>query len=114
MALMSYREGFGYDTDLQSDVAPIWEIVETALNTGGVTSMKDPTRGGLANALNEISNKSGLGLLIEEDKIPLKEPVIAVSEMLGIDPYEVANEGKVIMGVDDNLAEETIKGYKED
>ncbi len=112
MALMSYREGFGYDTDLQSDVAPIWEIVETALNTGGVTSMKDPTRGGLANALNEISNKSGLGLLIEEDKIPLKEPVIAVSEMLGIDPYEVANEGKVIMGVDDNLAEETLKAIK--
>lgn len=112
MALMSYREGFGYDTDLQSDVAPIWDIVETALNIGGVTSMKDPTRGGLANALNEIAKKSGLGLLIEEDKIPLKEPVVAVSEMLGIDPYEVANEGKVIMGVDANLAEQTLKAIK--
>ncbi len=112
MALMSYREGFGFDTDLQSDVAPIWEIVETALAIGGVTSMKDPTRGGLANALNEIANKSGVGLLVEEDKIPLKEPVIAVSEMLGIDPYEVANEGKVIMGVEKELADETLNAIK--
>ncbi|MBV1768407.1 MAG: hydrogenase expression/formation protein HypE, partial [Methanobacterium sp.] len=112
MALMSYREGFGFDTDLQSDVAPIWEIVETALAIGGVTSMKDPTRGGLANALNEIANKSGVGLLVEEDKIPLKEPVIAVSEMLGIDPYEVANEGKVIMGVEIELADETLNAIK--
>ncbi|MEW6011430.1 MAG: hydrogenase expression/formation protein HypE [Methanobacterium sp.] len=112
MALMSYREGFGFDTDLQSDVAPIWEIVEKALAIGGVTSMKDPTRGGLANALNEIANKSGVGLLVEEDKIPLKEPVIAVSEMLGIDPYEVANEGKVIIGVEKELADETLSAIR--
>ena len=61
--------------------------------------MKDPTRGGIANALNELASKSGVGMLIDEDRIPLKREVIAASEMLGIDPYEVANEGKVIMGV---------------
>lgn len=112
MALMAYREGFGFETDLKSDVAPVWEMVETALDIGGVTALKDPTRGGLANAVNELASKSGVGLMLEEDQIPLKEQVKAVSEMLGIDPFEVANEGKVIMGVKPEKAEEILKAIK--
>jgi len=112
IALMSYREGFGFETDLQSDVAPVWGMVEAALNVGGVDAMKDPTRGGIANALNELASKSGVGMLIDEDKIPLKREVIAASEMLGIDPYEVANEGKVIMGVEKNKAEEILQAIR--
>ncbi|MCK9151599.1 hydrogenase expression/formation protein HypE [Methanobacterium alcaliphilum] len=112
MALMAYREGFGFETDLKSDVAPVWGIAEAALKIGGVTAMKDPTRGGIANALNEIAEKSGVGLMLDEDKIPLKEQVKAVSEMLGIDPFEVANEGKVIMGVRPELAEETLSAVR--
>jgi hydrogenase expression/formation protein HypE len=112
IALMSYREGFVFETDLQSDVAPVWGMVEAALNVGGVDAMKDPTRGGIANALNELASKSGVGMLIDEDKIPLKREVIAASEMLGIDPYEVANEGKVIMGVEKNKAEEILQAIR--
>jgi len=109
ISLMSYREGFGFETDLKSDVAPIWGIVSEALNVGGVKSMKDPTRGGLANTLNELANKSGVGMLIHEDKIPIKKEVLAVSEMLGIDPYEVANEGKVVLGVENDKAEKILE-----
>jgi hydrogenase expression/formation protein HypE len=109
IAIMSYREGFGFDTDLQSDVAPVWGMVEAALGIGGVKSMKDPTRGGIANALNEMAQKSGVGMLIDEEKIPVKREVHAASEMLGIDPFEVANEGKVIMGVEADKADEILE-----
>ena len=112
IALMSYREGFGFETDLKSDVAPVWEMVKAALDVGGVNAMKDPTRGGIANALNELASKSGVGMLIDEDKIPLKREVVAASEMLGIDPYEVANEGKVIMSVNKNQAEEILEAIR--
>jgi hydrogenase expression/formation protein HypE len=112
ISLMSYREGFGFETDLKSDVAPVWEMVEVSLKIGGVTAMKDPTRGGIANALNELASKSKVGMLIDEEKIPLKDEVIAASEMLGIDPYEVANEGKVVMGVESDKADEILAAIR--
>jgi hydrogenase expression/formation protein HypE len=112
ISLMSYREGFGFETDLKSDVAPVWGMVEAALKVGGVNAMKDPTRGGIANALNELASKSGVGMLIDEEKIPLKEEVVAASEMLGIDPYEVANEGKVIMGVEADKAADVLEAVR--
>ncbi|HML04688.1 MAG TPA: hydrogenase expression/formation protein HypE [Methanobacterium sp.] len=112
IALMSYREGFGFETDLQSDVAPVVEMTEKALEIGGVKAMKDPTRGGIANALNELASKSGVGMMIYEDKIPVKEQVHAASEMLGIDPFEVANEGKVVMGVEAEKAEEILQALR--
>jgi len=112
IALMSYREGFGFETDLQSDVAPVVEMTEKALEIGGVKAMKDPTRGGIANALNELAEKSGVGMMIYEDKIPVKAQVHAASEMLGIDPFEVANEGKVVMGVEAEKAEEILQALR--
>lgn len=112
MSLMSFREGFGFETDLKSDVAPMWNVVKKALDVGGVTAMKDPTRGGFANAINEMASKSGNGILLQQDAIPIKEEVHAVSEMLGIDPFEVANEGKVVMGVKADLAEETLEAIR--
>lgn len=99
VALMSFREGFGFETTLKSDAAPIWTMIEKALAVGGITAMKDPTRGGLSAALNEWAAKNKLGLLIHEERIPLKEEVVAASEMLGIDPFIVGNEGKAIIGV---------------
>jgi len=114
MSLMSFREGFGFETDLKSDVAPVWGMVEKALEIGGVTAMKDPTRGGLANAINEMASKSNVGAILQDDEIPIKQQVKAVSDMLGIDPYEVANEGKVLMGVRPDLAEETLKAISKD
>jgi hydrogenase expression/formation protein HypE len=112
MALMSHREGFEFETDLKSDVAPVWNVVDEALKVGGVTAMKDPTRGGLANAINEMANKSKVSVKLIDDAIPVKKEVNAISEMLGIDPYEVANEGKVLMGVKNDLADETLKSIK--
>jgi len=112
ISLMSYREGFGFETDLKSDVAPVWSMVEAALEVGGVNAMKDPTRGGIANALNELAEKSGVGMRLDEEKIPIKKEVHAASEMLGIDPYEVANEGKVIMGVEADKAEEILQAVR--
>lgn len=112
MSLMSFREGFGFETDLESDVAPMWGIIEKALEIGGVTAMKDPTRGGFANAINEMASKSGKGILLQQDAIPIREEVKAVSEMLGIDPFEVANEGKVVMGVKKEFADEVLEAIR--
>jgi hydrogenase expression/formation protein HypE len=74
--------------------------------------MKDPTRGGLADALNEFSEKSDVGILIYEDKIPIREDVQAACEMLGLDPFEVGNEGKVLIGVVKEKAEELLTSLK--
>ena len=87
-------------------------MVEAAQSKGKITAMKDPTRGGIANALNEMADKSGFGLYLDEDKIPIKPAVHAVSEMLGIDPYEVANEGKIVMGVEPDNAEAMLEAIK--
>ncbi|MCI5867398.1 MAG: hydrogenase expression/formation protein HypE [Methanosphaera sp.] len=112
MAIMSKREGFGYDTELQSDVAPVWSMVEAAQKVGKITAMKDPTRGGIANALNEMANKSGVGMRLYEENIPVRPEVEAVSDMLGIDPFEVANEGKIVMGVEAENAEDMLEAIR--
>lgn len=113
IALMSFREGFGFETTLQSDIAPLWSMVEKALAVGGITAMKDPTRGGLASALNEWAKKNNLGIVVQENKIPLKKEVVAASEMLGIDPLTVANEGKAIIAVKPEKAEEVLEAVRE-
>lgn len=108
ISLMSFREGFGFETTLQSDVAPLWNMVEKILRVGGITAMRDPTRGGLATALNDFARKSNKGIVIYENQIPLKSEVEAASRMLGIDPYTVASEGKAVMGVRSDKAEEVL------
>ena len=114
ISLMPHREGFDFDTDLVSDSAPLWKLIEPLLKLKTldgkpvITAMKDPTRGGLANALNEMAEKSGTGILIEEDWIPFKPAVSAACEMLGLDPLEVANEGKVVIGVRSGFEEEVL------
>ncbi len=112
MAIMSKREGFGYETELKSDVAPVWNMIDAAQKVGKITAMKDPTRGGIANALNEMATKASVGMLLDEEKIPVKQEVEAVSEMLGIDPFEVANEGKVVMGVKADTAEDVVEAIR--
>ncbi len=71
--------------------------------------MKDPTRGGLADALNEWTEKSKVGILIHEDKVPIREDVQTACEMLGLDPLEVGNEGKIIIGIITEKAEEALR-----
>ncbi|MEW6592767.1 MAG: hydrogenase expression/formation protein HypE [Candidatus Hadarchaeota archaeon] len=97
--ILAKREGIDVGEELSSDVAPIWEVVEAAMKAGEVSAMKDPTRGGVAGALNEFASKSKVGVLLEEKKIPVAGPVRSLCEMLGLDPLTLTNEGKVLMGV---------------
>ena len=109
IAVLSYREGYGFESEVSSDVKPLNHLVERLLKVGGIVSMKDPTRGGLSNALNEWSEKSRKRILVREDKIPVKGGVRAACEMLGIDPYEVGNEGKLLIGVVAEKAEDVLE-----
>jgi hydrogenase expression/formation protein HypE len=86
---------------LCSDVAPLNGLIASALAAGGddIVAMKDPTRGGVASALQEMAVKSGVGIVLEEALLPVRPPVRAACELLGIDPLQVANEGKALIGV---------------
>ena len=105
VALLSFREGYGFETTVKTDAAPLNHLIEAALKAGGVVAMKDPTRGGVANLLNEWSDKSGVGLIVREEDLPIDAPVISACEMLGIDPLEIGNEGKVVLAVVPEMAE---------
>jgi len=99
IAIMTYREGFDLGEQIKSDVAPLWGMMEKVLDAGTIHAMKDPTRGGFASAINEMARKSGVCIRIKEEKLPIRKSVRSAAAMLGIDPLEVANEGKVVMGV---------------
>ena len=112
IALMSFREGYGFETEIKSDIACVNDLVEKGLLEGGIVSAKDPTRGGLSNTLNEFSEKSDVGILIYEDKIPIPVGVRSACDMLGIDPLEIGNEGKVVFGVVKEKAEDILNALK--
>jgi len=105
LAVLAHREGFDLGEQLRSDVAPVWSLVDRALAAGTVHAMKDPTRGGFAAAINEMARKSGVGVVIDEIALPLRRSVVSAAQLLGIDPLQVANEGKVVMGVPADDAE---------
>ncbi|MEM2971203.1 MAG: hydrogenase expression/formation protein HypE [Candidatus Bathyarchaeia archaeon] len=110
LAVLSAQEGLSFGSSIKSDVKPLNRLIQRLLGeVGGVVAMKDPTRGGLADALNEFSEKSRVGIIIYEEKIPIKENVRAACEMLGLDPLEVGNEGKVLIGVVKEKAEELLE-----
>ncbi|UCH72155.1 MAG: hydrogenase expression/formation protein HypE [Thermoplasmatales archaeon] len=112
IALLSFREGYGFETEIKSDVAPVNGLMEKALSVGGIVSAKDPTRGGLANTVNEFSEKSNIGIILYEDEIPIPNSVRSACDMLGIDPLEIGNEGKVVFGVVGEKADEILSSIK--
>jgi hydrogenase expression/formation protein HypE len=113
LAVLSAQEGLSFGSGIKSDVKPLNRLIQRVLGeVGGIVAMKDPTRGGLADALNEFSEKSHVGVLINEDKIPVRKDVQAACEMLGLDPLEIGNEGKVVIGVVREKAEETLQLLK--
>jgi hydrogenase expression/formation protein HypE len=112
IALLSFREGYGFETKIKSDVAPINQLIEIVLNQGGITAAKDPTRGGLANTINEFSEKSHIGITLFEETIPIPEGVRSACDMLGLDPLEIGNEGKVVFGVVKEKAEDVLSIIK--
>lgn len=112
MALLAAREEFHLDAPITSDVASIWPMIHPVLALGGIHAMKDPTRGGLAAALNEMARKSGTTLQIEQDRIPIRESVLGLSDLLGISPLEVANEGKAILIVSASVADRILTALR--
>ncbi len=96
IAVLTRREGFNFEVSVRSDSAPLHDLVKTMLAVEpGIRMMRDPTRGGLASALNEIAQLSQTGMVIEESAIPVLEEVKSVCEILGLDPLYIANEGKL-------------------
>ena len=112
IAILSFREGYGFESTLKSDVQPLNGMIRKALEIGGIVAMKDPTRGGLANALTEWSEKSNVGISVEESAIPVHEGVRSACEMLGLDQLAIGNEGKAIIGVVKEKAEAVLKAIR--
>ena len=113
VTILSAQEGYNFGSNIKSDVTPLNKLVMKLLNVGGIVAMKDPTRGGLSNSLNEWSIKSKVGLMVQESKVPIRGDVKAACEMLGLDPMEIGNEGKVLIGVVPQKAEEILAVLRE-
>ena len=97
IAIMSVREGLEFESEMASDTAPLNGLVETILAASkDVHVLRDPTRGGITSALTEIAQAAKVGILLNEDAIPISEEVKGACEILGLDPLYVANEGKLL------------------
>ncbi len=109
IAVLGARNELGFESTIQSDVAPLNHLIEAMLNASEkVHVLRDPTRGGLATTLNEIAGQSNVGMLLHEEKIPVHAEVRAACEMLGFDPLYIANEGKLVAMVAPEDAEKVL------
>jgi hydrogenase expression/formation protein HypE len=116
MAIMSVREGLEFESRIRSDCAALNGMIADVLNAliqdaagGAVHAMRDPTRGGLASTLNEIAQASGVGIAINEARMPVRPEVQSACELLGLDPVYVANEGKAVFFVAPDAAERVLE-----
>jgi hydrogenase expression/formation protein HypE len=115
MAIMSVREGLEFETPIQSDTAALNGLVQTILGaSNSIRVLRDPTRGGVASALNEIAAKSGVGILIRESSIPVRSDVQGACEILGLDPLYVANEGRLLVFVSRDHADKVLFAMRAD
>lgn len=114
IAIMLARGELDIDADVRSDTQPLWEVAEALIATSGrsLHCLRDATRGGVATVLNEIALASGAGIVIDEDKLPLRPEVVGAGEILGIDPLYVANEGKFVAFVAAESAEEALAAVR--
>jgi hydrogenase expression/formation protein HypE len=112
IAVLSAREGLGFETTLESDVAPLNHLVEAMMAAGEIHVLRDPTRGGLATSLVEISEQSNVTIELNEQTLPFKPAVKAACEMLGFDPLYVANEGKLVAFVKESDAQKIVEVMK--
>jgi hydrogenase expression/formation protein HypE len=114
LAILSRREGIELESTLESDTAPLAELAQLALRAcPSIRAMRDPTRGGLAATLHEVAQASGVGVRIEEEKIPLRPEVRGACEILGLDPLYVANEGKLVAVVSERESEKLVEALRE-
>lgn len=113
MTIMAARADLEVESPVASDSMPLHEMVLEMLETGGeIHCLRDPTRGGVATALNEIARQSEVGMVLEEDVILLREPVRGICELLGFDPLYVANEGKLLAIVEPRSAERVLTAMR--
>lgn len=109
IAVLSAREGLGFETSLESDVAPLNHLIQAMIDAGEIHVLRDPTRGGLATSLVEISEQSNITIELDEPSLPYKPAVKAACEMLGFDPLYVANEGKLVAFVKESDASRVLE-----
>lgn len=114
MAVLSARKELGLTVDVESDTAPLTPLVDLLAEAGGdaVHVLRDPTRGGLASTVNEIAAASGVGMVLEEDALPVPEPVRATCEVLGLDPSYVASEGVLVAVVAGDAADDCLRALR--
>ncbi|NOZ45255.1 MAG: hydrogenase expression/formation protein HypE [Chlorobi bacterium] len=113
IAIISKREGLAFETEIKSDTAALNKMMEDVYkNSKEVHVVRDPTRGGLASSLNEISKSANLGITLFEEDLPVSEDVKGACELLGFDPLYVANEGKMLVFVPENEAEKVLEIMK--
>lgn len=110
VAVMGRRHGLTLPAQIVSDCAPLNKLTEALLTeVPAISMLRDPTRGGLATTLNEIAADAGVGILLEEKYLPVRQEVAGVCELLGFDPLYLANEGKVIVFVEEEYSEKVLK-----
>jgi hydrogenase expression/formation protein HypE len=111
IAILSVREGLSFETELKSDTAALWPLVEAILLVGGreVHALRDATRGGVASVLNELAQAAHVGMMIEEAQILVREDVKGACEILGLDPLYVANEGKLVAFVSPDACDDVLR-----
>lgn len=113
MAIMSVREGLAFEAEIASDTAPLHGLVAAMLAAcPAIRLLRDPTRGGAATSLVEIAVATSLGIEIDEAAIPVRPPVAAACEILGLDPLQVANEGKLLAVVPADAADAVLAAMR--
>jgi hydrogenase expression/formation protein HypE len=113
VAVLCRREGIELESSLESDLAPLNSLVAQVLEaTPRVHCLRDPTRGGLASALNEIAGQSSVGIAVDEEELPVKPAVRGACELLGLDPLYIANEGKLVAMVAPEDAERALEAMR--
>ncbi|MBM3247857.1 MAG: hydrogenase expression/formation protein HypE [Candidatus Omnitrophica bacterium] len=113
LAVLSARNELDFDFKIKSDCAALSKLILPLLiGDSGIKFMRDPTRGGLATTLNEITDKTNLGIMLDEERIPVPQSVKAGCEILGLDPLYIANEGKVVLVVEGSKAKKTLAKLK--
>jgi len=109
IAVLEARGDLGFETNLKSDIAPLNHLIAAMLTvSNSIHVLRDPTRGGVATALNEISKQSGVGIILDESSLPIQPAVSAACEMLGFDPLYIANEGKLLAVISRKDAEKVL------
>lgn len=115
VAILSLRHGLDFGLSIESDTAALGGLAQAMLKAGGdgIRTMRDPTRGGVAASLNEWAQAAGLQILLKEAAMPVRDEVRAVCELLGLDPLNVANEGKLLAVVAPEVAQEVLAAMRE-